>query len=105
MNTGGLRPVAATVKAVAGNESQQRTELLQIRALVQVRAATCAALGELQVRLMRELTARLNASDAHANDSLPVDASTDQLEAAVREAKATLDTAPRHHPTAASPDG
>jgi hypothetical protein len=70
---------------------------------MQIRAATSAAFGELQVLLLRELTARLKVSDARPSHSLPVEASTDQLEAAVREAKSTLGTAlPRHGPTAAS---
>ncbi|SNY25731.1 hypothetical protein SAMN05421748_102399 [Paractinoplanes atraurantiacus] len=70
---------------------------------MQVRAAVSAAFGDLQVILLRELAARLRAGDDQADRSLPVEATTDQLEAAVREAQAGLDKVRRNDPSSENP--
>jgi len=61
---------------------------------MQARAAVSASLGDLQVCLLRELAARLEAwEDGTRRASVRVEARTDQLEAAVREMRRVLDAA------------
>jgi hypothetical protein len=75
------------------DEAEQRAALLRLR------AAVATAFGDLQVVLLRELTARLKAGDPGRGHSLPVEAMTDQLAAAVRETQFSLDAAQRHEKT------
>ncbi|MEU4245650.1 hypothetical protein [Actinoplanes sp. NPDC026619] len=62
----------------------------QSAALMQIRFALSTAFGDLQVALLRELAAQLKVGNAPPGHSLPVEAMTDQLEAAVREAQSIM---------------
>ena len=54
---------------------------------MQLKLWLSVAFGDVQIALMRELAARLKAGGTLAAQTLPLQASTDQLEAAVREAR------------------
>ena len=74
---------------------QQATALRGTTASVQetatfLRAEASAAFGDLQVVLMRELAAGLRTGGTPADGTLRLEASADQVEAAVRELRHTL---------------
>ena len=57
-----------------------------------------AAFGDLEVALLRLLSARLKAAGGEAAPTVAVEAATDQLEAAVREAHLKCDAADETQP-------
>lgn len=63
-------------------------------ALMQARASE--AFGSLQVLLLRDLVVRLKGQGQPAERTLPLEACTDQLEAAVRTLQARLPTPSSH---------
>ena len=66
------------------------TQQQLLRELRQARAAAVLAFGGLQAQLMRELLTRMQANGAPAEQTVPVQASLDQLDASVRELKARV---------------
>jgi hypothetical protein len=76
------------VNAVTAHQRQQSS------ALSQAAASTSAALGELQVFLLRRLATQLKSEGSPIGHTLPLDASADQLEASVRETRRLM----RHRP-------
>jgi hypothetical protein len=62
----------------------------QSTALMRARAAASVAFGDLQVVLLRDLARRLRAGGVPPGRTMPIEATSDQLEAAVRELRSTL---------------
>ncbi|MDY7084555.1 MAG: hypothetical protein SYR96_05560 [Actinomycetota bacterium] len=65
-------------------------------ALLQARASASEAFGSLQVLLLRDLVVRLKGQGQPAERTLPLEACTDQLEAAVRTLRTRLPTPSEH---------
>ncbi|MCY1145679.1 hypothetical protein OWR29_47405 [Actinoplanes sp. Pm04-4] len=66
----------------------------ELEELLHVQTSISAAFGDLQVLLLRELSVQLKAHGASVADTLPLDASCDQLDAAVRDVLHALRPAP-----------
>ncbi|MET0415194.1 MAG: hypothetical protein ABW022_04125 [Actinoplanes sp.] len=65
-------------------------------ALIHAEAAISAAIGDLQVLLVRQLAAHLDAGGAPSSQTLRLHATADQLEASVRETRRALDRTTKH---------
>ncbi len=65
-------------------------------ALCQARAACALAFGDLQAQLLHELLTQLKAHNAPAMQTMPVQASLDQLEASLRQLRTRMPDASWH---------
>jgi hypothetical protein len=79
-------PSTETLVALTGRAYREGMAVTkQEHALLFLRATTSAAFADLQVVLLRELAARLEADGATADCAVQVEATADQLEAATRQ--------------------